>query len=122
MLSTIMLGDIVHAKCERCHEYKRAHSQGGYSIEGGIRVKFIGGYADYYDPMDANEQVYIDICHECTVEVLKFIGIYDHEKFRGGHPAEETACCDNCWIPYYEDGKWVGTRYPTGKVVMHKKM
>ena len=118
MLDTKMIDNLVHAKCERCKQFKKAHSQAGHSIEGGIRVDFIGGYADYYDPIGADELVRIDICHECTVEVLKFIGVYNNSKFHAGHSSKDQACCDNCWIPYYENDKWVGTKDLQGNIIL----
>lgn len=123
-LDTKLIDNKVHAKCERCKQYKLAHSQAGHSIEGGIRIKFIGGYADYYDPFHEEETVSIDICHECTNEVLKFIGIYDHENFHRGHPVQrdQDPCCDNCWIPVYKNDTWVGTKDPrTNEVKLHDR-
>lgn len=124
-LETKIINNVVHAKCPRCSQYKRAHSQEGHSIEGGLLLKFIGGYADYYDPFEEEEMVSIDLCHECTNEVLKFIGVYDHPNFHRGHPVNENEnpCCDNCWIPVYENKTWVGTKDPrTNKIQYHKSL
>jgi hypothetical protein len=122
-LQTTTIGTKIYAKCQLCNKFRIANSQAGHSIEGGIRIKFIGGYADYYDPFHEEETVSLDICHECTNKVLKLLNLYDHENFRGGHPSErdEDPCCDNCWIPVYENNKWVGTKDPrTNEIKYHK--
>jgi hypothetical protein len=122
-LETITIGSKIHAKCQSCHQFKVAHSQAGHSIEGGMRISFLGGYADYYDPMEEEELVQLDICHDCTNKVLKVLNAYDHEKFHMGHPTERDAdpCCDNCWIPVSTGGQWVGTKNPrTGEIKYHR--
>lgn len=119
MLNTQMINGKFHTQCQMCEEYKLSHTQAGHSITGGMRLAFVGGYADYYDPIEKDEHVNMDICHECTVKVLKFIGIYNHPKFRGGHPSDKDAepCCDNCWIPVYDqNNKWTAIKYPDGTI------
>lgn len=128
--TAITINNRLHSLCPRCQEMKPSHSQFGMYFEGGITVRFLGGYAEYYDPafsedeFDGKATVDVTLCHECTVETLKFIGVYNDERFIGGHPAERDAdpCCDNCWIPITDgNGKWIGTKYPNGQIHYHRQ-
>lgn len=127
-MKTTTVNGKIRSLCPRCDKYKPSHSQNGLYFEGGITIKFLGGYAEYYDPMfdegtfSDKAVVELTLCHECTVEVLKFAGVYEDERFRGGHPSDKDSepCCDNCWMPIYDDGKWVGIKDPQGNITMHK--
>jgi hypothetical protein len=118
---TTIIDGRVWALCTACNEFKYAHAQEGHSIESGIRVAFYGGYADYYDPFEEENIVTLDICHECTNKVLKLLNLYDDKRFFGGHPTERDAepCCDNCWIPIYENDRWAGTKSPRQEHIVY---
>lgn len=122
--TALIINNRTHSLCPRCQEMKPSHAQMGMYFEGGITVKFLGGYAEYYDPaFDDEDALSITLCHECTVETLKFIGVYNNPRFIGGHPTEADAepCCDNCWIPIHnENGKWIGTKLPNGEIRYHE--
>lgn len=122
-MDTTIINNKIHALCKRCNEYKIAHSQAGMYFEGGITLRFLGGYAEYYDPCTSKEDdlVQINLCHECTVKTLKFVGVYNNEHFLGGHPTQlkDEPCCDNCWIPVYENGKWVAIKDPQGNITLN---
>jgi hypothetical protein len=117
----IMVDNRIHAKCHRCKTYKDAHTQNGNSFECGIGIYFTGGYNGYYDPFHEYETVTIELCHDCSVEVLQYFNVYDNKHFSGGHPSlleDGNFCCDNCWVAIRdENNKWIGHKTPYEEVV-----
>lgn len=119
----VLVDNKIHARCTRCEKLKPAHQQAGEFFDGGIDFIIYGGYGMYYDPFHEDECVKVNLCHDCAVEVLKSIGVYNDPLFKGGHPTERNAepCCDNCWIPLEDaDGKWYAVKSPDGTITMNQ--
>lgn len=117
---TIIINNRIHAKCPKCKNYKDANTQEGKSFDCGIGVVLAGGYNGYYDPFHRDEQVYLELCHECSVELLKYLEVYDNELFIGGHPSliDGDFCCNNSWVAIYDDNKkWIGHKTPYNQVM-----
>lgn len=122
MITTVINGDI-HALCERCYKFSPATQQMGEFFDNGIDFIIGGGYGLFYDPFHKDEEVTVKLCHDCSVEVLKFIGVYDDPKFNNGHSTErdEKPCCDHSWTPITDgNDEWVGTKLCDGTIRYHK--
>ena len=84
------------AKCDK--ELKpvfsdtNVNSQFQFSIE----LIFNGGYGMFTDRMGVPD--YANICHDCTVGIIREFPIEFQSKFAGGHPYEGSEpCCEFGW-------------------------
>jgi hypothetical protein len=89
-------------QCDKCLSWvKSEHDEYGYA-DGGSQLTIHGGYGEFIDVLAEDEEPFIQLCHDCTLELFRSIPKLSPELLKNGHSVSidnpsYPLCCEYSW-------------------------